>query len=317
MNKTERLLIKFLIPSAIIFTLSLIFPTGKKNAQKTVKSAILNPKYKDDLSEIKITVSNDSILIKKYEDLWLMTKKNGDEETSTLADSAIINSLVEKAIKIQNMYKISDKKSNFDALKVTESNSTSISFIGKDNKLYTKVHFGYKNSLLNRIALRAENSNSVFEAENLFDQYLNCDINYWADGLILNEASNPLYITFSDEKTDLKTSETNASFSETKKTLTSLRHGRILHKGDLKNMSFESKLIMQNGDGRIVKIYFYKENASKIRGTKTENDEGSYFYTRSFIPSPLDSKERAEALKKDDALYEISSWTYERIKSAF
>ncbi|MBR1723059.1 MAG: hypothetical protein IJ727_11370, partial [Treponema sp.] len=159
MKSIDRLLIKILAASALLFLLSLIFSNKDKNTQKSAESALLNPKYKNDVAKIEISKSGvaedgGTITLTKQGDFWLLSKEGKKGEAiCTIADSKIIGSLIENAVKIRKMYIISDRKSDYDTLGLGEKNSTSISFLKNNSSLYTKVHFGYSDSLKNRIYL--------------------------------------------------------------------------------------------------------------------------------------------------------------------
>ena len=61
------------------------------------------------------------------------------------------------------------------------------------------------------------------------------------------------------------------------------------------------------------------ENTLSTTAGKNQSPESapSYYYKKSVSPSQIDSQETAFAFYSENAVYEISSWTYERIKSVF
>ena len=326
MKKIDRLLLKLLAASAILFLFSLAFSNKGKSAQKSVESAILNQKYKNEVAEIEITekdeAGSESITLAQHGDLWLLTKK--DESTNsefcTLADKKIINSLIENAIKIRKVYTISDRTADYDSLGLGEKNATTLTFRKNDGTLFTKVHFGHADSLKNRIFIRSERSKTAYECENDFQQYLTTKTNYWSEGEIFSEIKNPAKITLilnegseaSAQKT-LVLDEKSDNFTSKAHALLSLRHGTILSEEVTTNAIKIAELTAQDGNGRIARIAFFE----KTENAFGEEAEQSYFYTKSVTPSEIDSAETRFAFYSEHAAYEISAWTFVRIKSAF
>ena len=320
MSKLDKFLLKIFLVSVLIFALSLAFSKKDRNAAKSVESAILNPSHKSEVSLIEIgTGESGTITLKKQGDFWLLSKESEKGQTiCTIADSKIINSLIENAAKIRKLYAISEKISDYERLGLTENLSTSISFLKNDSSLYTKVHFGYSDSIKNRIFLRSESSKAAYECENDFQQYLTTQTNYWSEGEIFPEIKNPVKITLkinegsevSPEKT-LTLDEKSPNFPQKTGTLLSLRHGNISEPKDNsleeagKSGKSRSILTIQDGNGRIARLTFYALQ------------DGSYFYTKNVTPSEIDSQETRFALYSENATYEISEWTYKRIISLF
>ena len=330
MKKIDRLLLKLLAASAILFLFSLVFSNKGKSAQKSVESAILNQKYKNEVAEIEITekgeAGSESITLAQHGDFWLLTKK--DEQTNselcTLADTKIINPLIENAIKIRKMYTISDRTADYDSLGLGEKNATTLTFLKNDGTLFTKVYFGHADSLKNRIFIRSERSKTAYECENDFQQYLTTKTNYWSEGEILPEVKNPVQITLETHAT-LKADESSGilgkptlneksdNFTSKAHALLSLRHGTILSEEVTTNAIKIAELTAQDGNGRIAQITFFE----KTENAFGEEAEQSYFYTKSVTPSEIDSAETRFAFYSERAAYEISAWTFSRIKSAF
>ena len=320
MTKQNKLLFKVLLASILIFALSLAFSKKERSVQKSIESAILNPSHKSEVSLIEIgTGESDAITLKKQGDFWLLSTEGEKRQTiCTIADSKIINSLIENAAKIRKLYAISENFSDYERLGLTENLSTSISFLKNNSSLYTKVHFGYSDSLKNRIFLRSESSKAAYECENDFQQYLTTQTNYWSEGEIFPEIKNPVKITLkinegsevSPEKT-LTLDEKSPNFDQKTGSLLSLRHGNISepkdnsHEETGKSGKSRAILTIQDGNGRIARLTFYALQ------------DGSYFYTKNVTPSEIDSQETRFALYSENATYEISEWTYKRIISLF
>ncbi|MBR1536726.1 MAG: DUF4340 domain-containing protein [Treponema sp.] len=297
MKKLNILLLKIFLLSLLFFIFSLVFSTEERSKQKADESALLNPGHKNKVGFIEITKAseNEAISLKKQGDFWLLIKKTdgGQNQTCTYAEAKIVNSLLENAAKIRKIYKISGNQKDFERLKLSQNNSVSINFQKNDGEAFSRLYFGEENSLKNRIYFRSGLSENAFETENNFSQYLNCDINYWAAGEIFPEIKNPV----------------NAS-----KEILSLRHGKILENGEdivAKGRAVWT-LIVQDGNGRSVKLDFFEKTGLLESGEA----EKSYFYKKTISPSEIDSGENIFAFYSENAVYEISEWTYERLKNA-
>lgn len=307
MRNTDKILCGILALSFGIFILSTIFQNKEKSSPKAVESAILNQKYKDDVSVIKIEnhARGSSIKIERRGELHLLSAEKDGKSITAPADSTIVNSLLEKAAKIRKFYKISDKTADQEIFSVSETNSDSISFIGKDGSLYTKVRFGHSDSLTGRIYARPEGSKTIYEIEDEFRQYLSQETNYWSDGRIMGEIKNPVSVTFVREGKTALMDEKTEGFSARAGSLLSLRHGQVFPEDTTEGMRAISSIFVQDGNGRTALIKFYE----RIGGLGADGDV-SYFYTKKIGPGETDSKETASALRSESACYEISEWTY-------
>ena len=323
MTKLNNFLLKILLASILIFGLSLIFSRNEKSAPKALESALLNPKYKGEVNMITIQAQeksvstnkkgNSQITLKKQGDFWLFSKftEESNEEICAIADSKIIDSLIEKAASLRSLYKITDKERDYLSLGVSENAESTLAFSKNNDKMYTKVHFGLSNSLKNRIYFRSEGKKTVYESQNDFEQYLNTDINYWSEGKIIPEIKNPVQISFKTNEGSVgqppKTitmDEKSSGFASKSKALLSLRHGKIWPETTINSENYISNLSVQDGSGRIAKLDFFKIQ---------NGDDESYFYRKSLQPSPVDSQENIFAFYSEKAAYEISAWTYEKI----
>ena len=315
MKNLDKILIKFLILSLILFVFSLFFSKNGKNTPKAIDSAILNPKHSSEISQIEINVpyqEDGSIIFKKQGNFWLLEKDlPSGEKIISQADSAIIESFIKNSSKIRKLYKVSDKSSDYESFSVSENSGIAVSFAGKNSKMYTKVHFGHSDSLKNRIYFRSEASKITYECENDFQQYLTTETNYWSEGKIIPEIKNPVQISFKINESSVgqppkatTLDEKSASFSTKSKALLSLRHGKIWPETTINSENYISTLTVQDGSGRIAKLDFFKIQ---------KGDDESYFYRKSIQPSPVDSQENTFAFYSEKAAYEISAWTYEKI----
>ena len=256
---------------------------------------------------------NSQITLKKQGDFWLFLKstEESNEEICAIADTKIIDSLIEKAASLRSLYKITDKERDYLSLGVSENTGRTLAFSKNNDKLYTKIHFGHSDSLKNRIYFRSEASKITYECENDFQQYLTTETNYWSEGKIIPEIKNPVQITVKMNESSIAQSskmkrldEKSPEFVSKSNSLLSLRHGKIWSETTINSENYISTLTVQDGSGRLAKLDFFKIQ---------KGDDKSYFYRKSIQPSPVDSQQNIFAFYSEKAAYEISAWTYEKI----
>ena len=274
-----------------------------------METALLNQKYLSQINQIQISGKNEeSLTLKKSGDFWLLYLKKNDSANSlcTLADGKIINSLLDKACKIRNIYLLSKNPSSYPSFALDDEGAFSLSFFKNDNSLCTKIYFGSSNSLTNRIYFRSQGKENVYECQNDFSQYLNFESSYWAEGRILSEIEKIQKVT-GEIKGEVKNSskENISDFDFRSEKFLSLRHGKIFLRDSLPLSQPILKIRVEGGNSRLVSLNFY------------QGEENLYFYTKNVLPSPEDSQENAFALYSDNGAYEISQWTYERIKESY
>ncbi|WP_294429981.1 DUF4340 domain-containing protein [uncultured Treponema sp.] len=320
MKKIDCILLKILPVSIILFALSLVFSPERANSQKAEESAVLNQKYRNEVRKIVISRKNadstDELLeMTRHGDFYLLSDM--DSKITCLANSKLISSLLENAVKIRKFYRLSQKSSDAEKFLTDESSSIVVSFYASGEEPVSKIYFGAEDALKNRIYLRSHKSNVVYECENDFHQYLNTELDYWAEGKIFAEAENPVQIGFEILSENEKLPETkkidekSGDFQKKSAYLLELRHGKIV---DMIPSSAKkiSVLSVYSGNGRISRLDFYE-----VKNGMGEEEQESYFYTKSVIPSQIDGQENSFAFYSENAVYEVSAWTFGRICDLF
>ncbi len=280
--------------SAVLFTIAMLFPTNRAGKQKFIETALLNPKYRDEVGAIQISDNLDTAELKKIGDKWTVKSQNGG--MTTFADEKTVQSLIENFIKISKAYHVSEKISR-------ENKTATVTFTKKDGSMCSKVDFFSQNQLTSRISLSAD-SKSTWEISDSVSQFLTSDMSFWSKKEIFPFSENPVQATLFDaetSRTEMTTQKKELDF------LISLRHGTILP--DLPQPAMlDSKLSVQNAEGRITTISVYKN---------TSNGEESYFYTMLVKKSEIDDGTQNLFFQSENASYEISGWTYKNITSCF
>lgn len=318
MQKLNKRLVKLLILSAALFVFSIFFSNKGRNAPKSTESVLFNPKYLNETDSVIITVKKESgdevLTIKKEGDFWLLKKQDEKgNELCTFADIKLVSSFFERLCEFRKLYKVSDKEKDFSALATDENNALSISFTNRSGKDFPSLYFGHQNQITGRIFLRSGESKTTYESQNNLSQFLTTDLNYWAEGEILSGINNPLTITLSQGESSKAIDEKTEGFEAKKRSLLSLRHGKIISEKALEEILDKGKMFAdsffkaQDGSGRIAVLTFFK----------AEEGGESIYYTRKVTPSPAESSENTFVLYSENCAYEISEWTYHKIISIF
>ncbi len=315
--------------SALIFILTFFFSNDSFSRQKSVDSALLNPKYKNDVSLILIQDGTDEnkdgseISIKKTGETFFVQQ---DGKTD-FADQKIIGLLLNNFTKIRKLYKISsnnykDVKKNAQNIKPILDNSLKnnttyenfssqkkiISFYDSKNSLLPQICFSSQNQLLNRITIFS--SDVFYEIEDDVSQFLTQNFNYWADGSLFPEIKNPVKITYSFHKLEdsaslsqISFSDEDSAFSALKSEILALRHG---NESDTQFdfSSVYSSLRIDDGSGLVSVLSFQKM------------PDGNFICSKKIFSSESNSQTQ-KSFQSINAVYEISSWTLKKIESVF
>ena len=322
LNKKLLILCAF---SFVLFLSSFFFDRNS-SSQKPVKSALLNQKYKDSISKIIIETpapkeetkeddslneqgakedpKKDKIVLSKEGDLFLLYSYG----IITQADEKSIQILLENSSRLRNLYKISDSKAAKESFFLTEELASSVTFFINDGTEVSKIFFGIKDSLLSRIYVRSGKNDVCYETEDDLSRFLTASLDYWSEGKIICETENPVSFVWEN----LNFNDGSDEFYKIKDKMLSFRHGKIMpidrSNAEILKEKPVSFLTVQGGEGRILNIMFFDFDSSFGE---------SYLYTKNVIPSEFDSLETNKAFSVQNALFEISGWTYESIKNLF
>lgn len=260
--------------SFLLFLIS-VFQVNK-NEQKSVKSALINPSYRENIGTLLIQTPQEIITLRYVEDFWIVEKQG----TNTFADKKIVDELIKNLTKLRNLYKISDKYEARIDLNLTEEGSKIVTALDTRGRAVAKLYFGLEDSLTSRLAVASQNAKLSYETEDDFSTFLTTDLDFWTEKEIFFAIKNP--------------SNLNISSSSLEKLL-SLRHGKVrLSTERPEKASFirSISLLGQYESSERVDIF-----------VKEEKDRVQYFYTHKILPQVIE----------DNAVYEISSWTYESL----
>lgn len=346
-KKLNKILFVILCLSAAFFVLTFFVSNGKSSRQKSFDSALVNPKYKDEISSVAIQTSSGEISIEKRGDFYLVKK----DKNVGFADSKIAELMTENFCKIRRIYKIGSKVSQdvyknkqkkvFELDFSLQNNTSSqcfevqnilakIIFYDSSKKEISDVNFTSQNNLLGRIGFYAKNG--IFETKDDISHFLTTDFNYWSDGNLFPEVKNPVKVSYQifghnynnsvilngleeSVKKDasgqhdsfFSVTDSDENFSSVSYLIKSLRHGNL------------SSLDFSNGNLQLYSSLVAEDGGGRVSVlTFKKSPDGTYFLcSKKITPSPLDSKETSSALESQNAVFEISGWTVKSIESKF
>ena len=241
-----------LIAAAILllclYLLSFFKPSNA--SRKAFKTALLNPKYKNEVTAFQFTKKNDSVFLEKINDFWFV--KNSEKSTNMLpADSFLIENLINELIKVRKLYKISDqipKNSNFGFEK---DSCFYIKCIYGDS--FSEYYFGNQDfSEVFRYFMTGKNT-KVYQIDSSFESWFSSMPSFWAEKTIISKKL--LNITSSQDIQSIvvngrkyTASSSDESFSSYAQNLLELRHGGIL---DISGEEL-SQLLTQNPHAEVL-----------------------------------------------------------------
>jgi len=307
MSKTNKLSKenKILLLTAI-FLASLYIISFKSSAfsdkREKLKTSLVNPKYKDNISKIELYDSMNSLEINKRDNFWTVqySNDNNSDNYSLPADEDRVNKLLENLTTIRNLYKISDNISENSSFGLTDGREFHIRYYYDSD--FHELIFGNQDFSLSSRYLMTEKSSRVYECDSSLDKYLTTSIQSWAEPYIISR------LVFSGLKAaDIQTVSVTSSANESPakylklndvekiNKLLELRHG-----GPAENSPDNKEILniqLDLGNRNSITLDFYNSGSS---------DEELYVVKNQYI--------NASGYKVYTSFSKISGWTYRRIR---
>lgn len=171
MNKKNLLLSIILTILVIIFVVGLNNLKYKNSSNKYISTALVNPKYKSEIS--KITFNNFNLI--KKANLWKVEINNNYYP----ADNKKINDLISNLTKVIKLYKKEYSKNK----KITSSYNNSLLFYTSSESFQYKeissIGFGLTDFTNTKIEVINLKNNEVYQTENIYTEFLNKDYTYF------------------------------------------------------------------------------------------------------------------------------------------
>lgn len=171
MNKKNLLLSIILTILVIIFVVGLNNLKYKNSSNKYISTALVNPKYKSEIS--KITFNNFNLI--KKANLWKVEINNNYYP----ADNKKINDLISNLTKVIKLYK---KEYNKNKKPITNYNNSLLFYTSSENFQYKEISsigFGLTDFTNTKIEVINLKNNEVYQTENIYTEFLNKDYTYF------------------------------------------------------------------------------------------------------------------------------------------
>lgn len=171
MNKKNLCLSIILTILVIIFVVGLNNLKYKNSSNKYISTALVNPKYKSEISKITF---NDFNLIKKA-NLWKVEINNNYYP----ADNKKINDLISNLTKVIKLYK---KEYNKNKKDIPMYNNSLLFYTSSESFQYKEISsigFGLTDFTNTKIEVINLKNNEVYQTENIYTEFLNKDYTYF------------------------------------------------------------------------------------------------------------------------------------------
>ncbi len=289
-SRNSKLLIVLTAFLTILYFLSFTKSCASKDTREKVKTALVNPKYKETITGFELLDATGSLTIRNEGSFWTVSRNNNSTTTLPASPERIQN-LLEKLTTIRNLYKISDKIGQNSSFGLT--NGTEFHLRYNTNEGFHELIFGNQDFSLSSRYMMTEKSTQVYETDNSLDTFLTTSVQSWAEPFIISQTVLGK-ITAQDVQ--------RSQVSDIQKLL-DLRHGGLPEAEDLDFLQAHSQLpdtviILELGNKNEIELKIYE---SKSAG---ENE---------FIVLTEYKKDKGEAPVYKSAS-KISSWTYNKIK---
>lgn len=287
MNKKNLLLSIILTILVIIFVVGLNNLKYKNSSNKYVSTALVNPKYKSEIS--KITFNNFNLI--KKANLWKVEINNNYYP----ADNKKINDLILNFTKVIKLYK---KEYSKNKKIIEEFNNSLLFYTSSEDFQYKEISsigFGLTDFTNTKIEVINLKNNEVYQTENIYTEFLNKDYTYFIRKEFFTEEITNNYDTvqefkienFITNKTNYYTKTTNNNDSFYKK----LNQILLLRSEDLQLNLYEN--LTQEKPITQVNLEL---------GNNTSASFSVYFFNNEYYVKT-----------QENLIFKISQWTMNRI----
>lgn len=298
MDKKKNKFNTYLILGCVLLVILYSFSFFKKptvDSRKSLKTALVNPKYKTEIDKIVIKNDENSITLEKNNSFWeILSSENPFIKLP--ADSQKINSFLEELTSIIDVYKIADKKNNEENYNL-DKNAYDFNFYVK-NELSGRILFGKQDFSQTKRYVTSESNKKIFEMEDTMQNYLSVKINSWSEPFIISQQ-----VLNSIKKDDIQRIIVNNSEKYTKNSknwdeyvakLLDLRQGGIISQ-EINFDLLEYQLKLELGNKNVITIFVYK----------TQNEQ-EFALKNVYFNSSTNTKSEYYSL--------ISGWTFSKLK---
>lgn len=278
-RKTNLILAVIAAVLLVLFIVSLFTKNYSRDSRKSLKTALVNSKYENTISNFTLQKGDSILFLRKVGDLWLVSQK--EEANYIPADSAFVQNFIHDLVKIVNLYQVSDSLHHKDDFGLLGSEAFSVKY--DQNEL---IFGDYDFSKTSRYLMTSKNT-KVYETDTSLDKYLSTSIQNWSDPYIIARSIKKL--TASDVQGIRGTNRKDCNVEK----LLELRHGgaAISQGSEKPELSFTLDL----GDTSAITLTFYEVDLEIEYNVNVKYD----------LKMPPQNY---------DFTVKISGWTYSKIK---
>lgn len=196
LQKWKRIILFFILSSILtvilLFVRLTIFSQTKGISGK--ETAILNPKYKDSLKEIRLKSSASELFFLKKNDLWWGSLEKDNLKITFPLNKSKIDSFINTLSSIRKVYHISDNVSLYKDYKL-DSDAFYIQARDNSKAILLELFTGKLNYNASKISFRTGKSTSIYETDSDLIPYIHTEAEKWADMQLL-----PSYFSFKESE---------------------------------------------------------------------------------------------------------------------
>lgn len=311
-SKFSKLLIGLTAFLTILYILSFTKSCTSADRRESIKTALVNQKYRDTISFITLQDATGSLELYNYKGFWTLQRLS-DYTSSQFQDTPSIpvsqermNNFLNELTTIRNLYKISDKINKNSSLGLTNGTEFHITYSSDtDNSLNTfrELIFGNQDFSLSSRYLMTSQYTQVYEIDDSMDAYLTTSIQSWAEPYLISQTVLGKITPQDIQRTQVAEISRNhlGSISDVQKLL-DLRHGGI---PELNDLNFLLPEYAQMPD-IVINLELGNKNEIALCFFKTEKEN-------EFVVI-VDYKTDKATEPVFTSTEKISSWTYNKIK---
>ncbi len=280
--KNDKILFSSVLILTILFVLSFSKSCTNTDKREVIKTALVNPKYTDEISEIIIQHEDEKLSLIKKNDIWFTQ--------NAIADSKKVENLLQDLIKVRKLYKISYTNNKKEAFFSDSSSFTiSYSFPGGVHSLY----FGSQDFSQTSRYLQTDKNTQIYEIDTTFDKYLSINPQNWSEPFIISQIILGKITTQDIQSTKVYFENKVSEISDIQKLL-ELRHAGFPDFEVLFPQEKSLTLDLELGNKSQINVEIFSTNS-----------ESEYL---------LCSKYTSSKQEKYTFWVKISEWTYNKIK---
>ncbi len=300
MDKKKIPLNAYLIFACILLVILYSFSVFKKpeaEQRKALSTALVNPKYREDISRISIFNGGKSLTLDKSSGYWqLLDDEN--EYIKLAADSSLVNKMLEELTSVIEVYKVSDKGGKVlkdFGLESAGQEAFIFDFYCAEEKT-GQILFGKNDFSQTNRYVKSASSNTVYETKDFMQNYLSTSIQFWSEPFIISQNVSGAIKASDIQRVIINNkvyTPSSKDFSSYTSKLLELRHGGFYQTassadgqsaagqssfGQLADGDVAEKIQLELGNKNQIDLYVYKTAVESEYFCKIIYNRKDFFY---------------------------------------